>query len=479
MQLGFSTKKHMSLLLAFLASTGMILYLFGTLFANVDNPDTVKSVSRSTAFPGETLRYTINISNSSAVSTTTTLTDTLPADLLYVTDSLTGTVSNSQVEVIGYGYNSGVITWTGILSGYGSASLTYEAVLTDTLVSGAVVTNSVDINYDGTAISRMAQTNIITSTNLYLPIISKSIPPPSLSVDRERGINAWTVGWSTSVSGVTGYELQESTSTDFTNATTRNFGSDETSFYKVGPATYVSYYCYRLRSYIDDSISGWSQTRCVSGDYYDEFSTTDSGWSIRRQDTDDVANYTAYDDDNLILKIGGRWDYAIASPLVPAPEPPYHIQTQVYFGGGVDNLHSYGLIFGGNYNGGACPNAAYSSCFNAYYRLNVIWSGPDNSLKYELKRIDGHDPTDNGGVGVTLIPFKTASVGDSQGYNTWAIDVYPNGRIEVYVEGKLVGAAKDSTYINQPYFGVFASSDEYAGSEPTFEYYGLSALPLP
>ena len=239
-----------------------------------------------------------------------------------------------------------------------------------------------------------------------------------------------------------------------------------------------NYFCYRVRALTANYYSNWSNVECVAGNYYDDFSSSSSGWDIRRQDTDDIENYNYYENGNYVLEIDGRWDYGLAAPLKPAPTPPYSIKTRVRLES-ADNLNSYGLIFGGDWNGQPCPNADYSSCFNHYYRLNIVWFGSVEYMKLELKRIDYHDPNSNSGRGVELIPFSDIKVGSpTSGWKEWEVKVFPDGTIQVFLGDTLVGQAVDATYVNDyPYFGVFASSNEYLGAEPWFDWYSVEMLP--
>lgn len=178
-----------------------------------------------------------------------------------------------------------------------------------------------------------------------------------------------------------------------------------------------------------------------------------------------------------MIKIGGRWDYAIAAPMVPAPSSSYKIETLVKLSDGIDNLHTYGVVFGGDWNGTTCPNSSYSSCFNHYYRLQVIWFGDPNQLRIDLKRIDFHDE-DNVGRGTKkLIETKNVNVGNPSGWNKWSIEVYSNGTIRVYVNDIYVGGGIDTTYTNDRYFGGFAASNEYSGTAANFDYFRVIALP--
>jgi hypothetical protein len=107
----------------------------------------------------------------------------------------------------------------------------------------------------------------------------------------------------------------------------------------------------------------------------------------------------------------------------------------------------------------------------------VIWFGSPDRLRVNLKRIDVHDPDENTGQGITLIPYRDMNVGDSSDWNEWLIQVSSTGNIKVFVDDKVVGEGTDTKYINDRYFGVFASSNEYLGTEPWFDWFEVSPLP--
>ncbi|NIR92685.1 MAG: hypothetical protein GWO08_03160, partial [Gammaproteobacteria bacterium] len=123
------------------------------------------------------------------------------------------------------------------------------------------------------------------------------------------------------------------------------------------------------------------------------------------------------------------------------------------------------MVWGGDWNGQTCPNPDYSSCFNVYYRLIVIWSGNlGDKLTIQLKRIDYHEEPDNVGRGVDLIPATVVNVNPpSQGYQTWAIQVYANGVMRLFLNGNQIFEVFDTNYIQNPYFAAFSSTDEYNG----------------
>ncbi|MCZ7668403.1 MAG: hypothetical protein M5U34_15025 [Chloroflexi bacterium] len=99
-------------------------------------------------------------------------------------------------------------------------------------------------------------------------------------------------------------------------------------------------------------------------------------------------------------------------------------------------------------------------------------------MKYDLKRIDYHDPRNNAGRGDTLISTREVDVNSpAEGYQNWAVEVSPAGKIKIFVNGGLVGETTDTRYIGSPYFGSFSSTDEYNGLEAYFDWYESTALP--
>jgi hypothetical protein len=170
----------------------------------------------------------------------------------------------------------------------------------------------------------------------------------------------------------------------------------------------------------------------------------------------------------MYILMNDKWDFSIASPWEEAPSPPYTIRTKVKIHD-PSNLVSYGIVFGGN-GGSPCPAYREDGCLEHYYRLLVIWGGP---LKAGFKRIDKHEPDKGHGQGKELIDYKYIT-GNSEGddWHTWEIRVKTDG-IEIYFDGDKFGSTDDTTYIDEPYFGILASSDEYKPAIGRFDYFYL------
>lgn len=437
-----------------------------------------KQVSRETAPAGATLHYTIVISNSGTPATNVTMDDTLPAELTYVPGSLS--VNGGGL----YGATNNIITWTGSINSNNEVILTFQADLDDSLPEGLVITNTAVISTSGAAINRTATTTIVELdyTTAYLPFASVPYPLPAtpvLSPLRSTSSGDITLNWTVDQTNyLTGFEIEESLDDPtFAAPTLISLGNVNTWSTTKSPTFTDDHYYYRVRGVGPGGPGQWSNIELVRTVYRDDFGNSASGWAIRRQDTDTVVNTLTYVNNHLALRIGSQLDYAIASPLVAAPTPPYRIETSVYWNlPGYQN--SYGLIFGGDWNGTTCPNNNYSSCFNHYYRLNVIYFEVNTQLRFQLKRIDYHEPSNNTGGGIELIPYTNVQVNPpAYGYQVWAIEVSANGLIKVYVNGNLVGSVTDTTYIANPYFGIFSSSDIYKAVEPRYDWYLVSPLP--
>ncbi|MCA9946044.1 MAG: DUF11 domain-containing protein [Anaerolineales bacterium] len=442
--------------------------------AGVSSPDlsgSSISVDRSVTTAGGTVKYTVVISNSGGtVANGVLVTNTLPAELNYQTGSFNSDTMNATT--LGYGDSGNVITWTGNVDSLGAVSLSYTADVTDSVMVDDIIQNTVQISGTGELLEPTVPTSVVEEYTRLMPIAFNTVPAPVMNPlsGPTASSNSWTATWNVPAPEVTGYELQEAPTINFNNPTTIDVGNDTSRDFSYSASPY-NLYCYRVRAFVDDRSSGWSNVECAAGNYFDDFVDTGSGWTIRQEDSDDTENSSYYDGGRFVVKIGGRWDYALASPLAQAPEPPYAIETRIRFDDTVDNLHGYGIIFGGNWYGDPCPSNDLDNCFTHYYRFLVVWYGPLNSFRVQLKRIDYNDPIDNIGRGVTLVDFKDIPVGNSKGYNVWRIEVDEDGSMRVYLNGSSVASTKDSSYISSPYFGIMASSDEYLGTEPYVDWF--------
>ena len=306
----------------------------------------------------------------------------------------------------------------------------------------------------------------------YLPIAARRLPYVTLyAISHPNAANQWTLNWSVDNSvGVTGYVIQESKDANF-DVISNTFTTTEMSYTVTETPTWQNVFYYRVRATGAWTDSPYSNVAAVAGAYRDDFSDSASGWAMRRQDTDDTDNQVYYRNGRLVLEMDSSWDYQLASPLAPAPGPDYVLRMRTRLKG-VDNLHAYGMVFGADWNRDTCPNADYSSCFNHYYRLLIVWHGASNKLLMQLKRIDTHNPGNNTGSGTELISWRDVTVSSpSEEFQTWQVNVSQDGTISIYVNGNFVRSVVDATYIDSPYWGVFSATDEYNGLEAETDWF--------
>lgn len=493
--------QHRRTLLSFVLATIMIFMITQSLQAQqgIDRgthraaslEDSGIMVDRSAARGGDTLNYTITINNSGELpASDVTVTNTLPPSLTYLSDSL---------AIVGdgaYGESNGVITWAGTIEGNGQVTITFSAVVADGVSPGTEIQNTVEISGPkDTLISRTATTTITAvlsnesvSQVIYLPLVTKKyIFKPTLNpIGRPNGDNEWTVSWVSNNPGPVNFELQESYSPTFsTIENTYNVGTATSKVISKNPGLKNVFY-YRVRATSLGLTSPWSNSYSVIGGYRDDFNNSSSGWKIRRTTYIEEVK-TWYENGWLILQVEDSWDWGIASPMVKAPDLPYAIEYRSKTAH-LANLVSHGAVFGGDWPGSICPD--YSSipgvyghdlCFNHFYNFNTIWYGP---LKLVLERVDYLNwcPTCGGsqlkrlswdyGAWVEVDPIPNVSPSD---WNTWRIEVRENG-LKFFANGDQFASTNDTTWVDERYFGVFSSTDEYSNSTGRFEYYEVVPL---
>ncbi|HET6444981.1 MAG TPA: hypothetical protein VFI27_10430 [candidate division Zixibacteria bacterium] len=444
-----------------------------------DLSGSIKEVDKEEALPGSQLQYSVIISNSgNQPAFDVALTDTLSSETTYISGSLS--VSGGGL----YGESNGVITWTGAVNNDAQIVINFDARLSDTIASGTSVTNTAVVAYNGSSIELPATTNVVSQTEsfVYLPIIAKSLPLVTVNqIGRPTSANSWRVTWSVSDPiGTTGYEIQEDNDSNFPNPSYYDTGSSQLYLDRQPPVSNINVYFYRVRAVGVYGVGEWSKPRAVVANYRDDFNNPGTGWTMRREDTDHIENQTRYENGEFVHEMDSSWDYLLSGPMAFIPTPPYRITMRARH---VEpgNLNSYGIIFGGDWDAqSGCPAPDFSTCFNQYYRLNMIWFGDDPSspqLRAVLKRIDSHDPRNNHGRGETLISMDVGVNHPSSGFQEWSVEVYPNGTIRLFENGTFFAETVDTNYIDQPYFGSFSSTDEYAGLEAHFDWFEVTALP--
>ena len=297
----------------------------------------------------------------------------------------------------------------------------------------------------------------------------------ALTAGQPNGFNAWTVSWTVDPNA-TGYEVHEAQSADFADAQPIIVGQ-QTSVTRQKQPTPSNVFYYRVRSLVGQQTGPWSNVGTVVGGYFDDFSDPNSGWSLRRTTyIEEVFGY--YDDGEYVMDVNDRWDWGLASPGKPAPRVPYVIDFYATIVDGA-NLWSFGGVFGGDWPAPNCPMAGgydgwykHQDCFNHFYNTNSIFYGPIKLLFERvdqlewcvtcggspMKRIGDIDPGD----------IKTYKLVDPTGWNHYRIEVRADV-INVYAAKRgltpeLQYQYFDTRYVNSPYFGLFASTDEYTNA---------------
>ena len=244
-----------------------------------------------------------------------------------------------------------------------------------------------------------------------------------------------------------------------------------------------------MRSQAGTNGSAWSNVVRVIGGYYDDFSDPSTGWDpVRRMtylEKTDVKYGKGNEAGYLIMLTFDKWDWAIASPLVPAPEVPYDItyRGRVHMDSD-QNLISGGMVFGGDWNGGACPEYGNvyqtDNCFNHFYLFNYIWHGP-MKLLYEQANWLYYCPSCGGsqikrrGPEPIGIDNVLANGNPALNWHNYRVEVRDSG-VTLYIDDHFVRTFSDTTWINEPYFGVFTSADEYQPSIWFFDYFELKPV---
>jgi hypothetical protein len=360
--------------------------------------------------------------------------------------------------------------------------------------------------FDSNTTSYQAQNKPITATGRYyyriraftssqssswsnIVLVQGQSLQPVLSATRPNSANAWTVNWT--ITGTpTNFELQEAKRPNFQGAASFNLpGGTLSRAFNPNPS-FDNVYYYRIRAVDDSGSSHWSNTIKVIGGYRDDFTNSNSGWAVRRASYYDTSNVSlvwygdAAEPNSLIILMDDRWDWMLVSPLRPAPQLPYVIEYRARIHNPV-NLASGGVVYGGDWNGQACPdlNNVYqtTNCFNSFYNHNYIWYGPIKLLFEQVNELIWC-PTCGGALLKRIGP--TQDIGNIHGngapsvqYHNYRVEVRSSG-VRLYVNGSFVRSFSDTTWINnnRPYFGVFASTDEYKPSIWFFQYFQVMPL---
>ena len=93
-------------------------------------------------------------------------------------------------------------------------------------------------------------------------------------------------------------------------------------------------------------------------------------------------------------------------------------------------------------------------------------------MQSNVKAIEGHYADKNGGFGRTLQDWIVTEVSSTSAndWNVWTWEVYEDGQMKLIVNGEPRITVNDKEFVNRPYWGLWASTDEYPGSDPIFDW---------
>lgn len=214
----------------------------------------------------------------------------------------------------------------------------------------------------------------------------------------------------------------------------------------------------------------------AAGRFEDNFGQDIEGWQARRSNTGASFILDHRDDLDggrqgvLEMRVLNTNSYVLVSPLVPAKQPPYNIEVVAKLKDTKDR-HMYGIVFGGDWNGGSCTTPMPTNCFTRYYELRVQYRNTGGKQFQELKlvRVDGHDANGEP-FGVILQDWIK---GGAVFPDDWVeIDIYvqPNGIITLYWNGKYIAEKQDTALIDQPYFGLLLITKENDNARVKYDY---------
>jgi hypothetical protein len=443
------------------------------------------------------VQFTIIIDNSGDADAPVTMTDNLPAELLYRSHELQD--SFNALLVPGFTAAGNGVIWSGTVGGGGYAKISIVAEVKEDVPAGTMLSNTAQISDGQQSLSPKATFRVLEAqeaVDLRLPFIVygfKPDPPDitNLAATRPNSQNQFAVSW-TGGPNASRYEVQMDHEPGFGAPVTQDAGQATSMSFEPEPSFRNDLY-FRVRSFEGGIAGKWSDTLNVVGAYLDEFNDEASDWHIRRTTHIDDVN-TWYEIDppygRLVLEVGDKWDWGISSPLAKAPEPPYVIEYDGKFAQ-TPNEVAMGIVFGGDKPGETCPDKSstdgwyrHELCFNHFYNPHYYWAGKALHLLWYRTDELVWCPSCGGS------PMKR--LGDSEAVgkmSSVANDKWNRHRIEVR-EGSIKYFAgrphhteltfqyeyHDTRWIHEPYFGVFAYAGEYTSSVAVFDHFSITPL---
>jgi uncharacterized repeat protein (TIGR01451 family) len=462
-----------------------------------DLSNSSKEVNLEEIPAGSEVEFTIVIDNSGDADVTVAMTDTLPAQLAYVSHELqefTGVFTQPGFTVDGDN-----VMWGGAIASGRFAQISIIAKVKDDTPAGTMISNTAEISGGGQTVSPQASFRVKEPPEIHdttFPLVTTSLPPDppeitNLAATRPNSQNEFTLSWQGGPNA-SRYEVQMDHDPGFPAPSVYDAGRTTSMKFKPEPSFRNEFY-FRVRSF-DVNVAGkWSDTVDVVGAYYDSFDDRDSGWKIRRTTYIEKVK-TWYEIDppygRLVLEVRDKWDWGISSPLARAPEPPYVIEYDGKFAQ-TPNEVAMGIVFGGDRPDEDCPDTSsakgmyrHTRCFNHFYNPQYYWAGEALHLLWyrtdELVWCSGCGGSPMKRLGDSEAVGKLDGVGNDK-WNRHRIEVredsirYYAGRPH-HEQLKFQYEYNDTRWINEPYFGVFAYAGEYTSSVAVFDYFSITPL---
>jgi hypothetical protein len=314
-----------------------------------------------------------------------------------------------------------------------------------------------------------------------LPFVARDWPPPVLlnPIDNDDFDANYTLTWIYTHTNypVLTYTLEQASNPDFNYSTVQYWGPS-TEIALSGLDELGGYY-YRVGGRGDWGRTPWSNVEVVYMPLHDDFENPSTDWTVRRTTSPELGLCPSwFESGTYVTEVNDKYDTAVFSPMYDSPPPPYSIRMRAKIRT-FANETTFGMIWGSNRGGEPCPNDRYNgsdpdSCLFHYYRLNVVWGG---FLKAQIKRIDYHEPQKSKGRGEELLDYVSlAGYTVHNDWNEWEIRVYSN-HFDFLVNGYLIAEIYDTTYLDDPLYGIFSSNYEYNNASFYYDYFYVEPLP--
>lgn len=472
---------------------------------NLDTDGTTKSVSSTEAEPGDILTYTMLVANVDGEDpydvVGARLTDTLPAGLSVISDSLT---SDPPTEDLGE--DNGVITWTNSVAYSSVHEIQFSAQISEGVARREWLTNTVEIASPLQSFSRSARTYVRPDRYYaYLPLIFRRWPPipypPDLDEINNPGYDRdYTVTWSYDnahpdrTDPVT-YTLQEATHTGPYDWDTIREGPETSRSMTSRPS---GHYYYRVRGNNEFGPGEWSNIEdVIVWQYDDDFSDYQSGWPREWTGTRGALyQVRPYEHPGCgpgeDCKYGEGNGYVIARRAQSSPSARFGPSVQVP--GTTYELRAASRWFEAQYHATYEIFFSVDSSFNTYYSVKVRIDNPDKPsgdpphCEYRVyKHTDGGDEIFGSEFWSRSSDIRCGvvrcqgddSCGDTA-WNQWTIERHgPEGEwIRVKVNGELLLEEKDEDPFGPDRgFGVGATLYEgLTPSKPVFDNWSVRLL---